>query len=88
MAKGHKTGGRKPGSVNKNKTDVAVIARALVDDEGYRALCKARLNAGTMPPGVESMLWHYAYGKPIEHLVLNGDDEGGPVRVKFVDVDV
>lgn len=88
MAKGRKTGGRKQGSVNKNKTDVAVIARALVDDKAYRDMFTLRMQNGTLPPGVEQMMWHYAYGKPPEHLVLNGDDEGGPVRVKFVDVDL
>jgi hypothetical protein len=85
MAKGRKTGGRKPGTPNKNTTDVGAIARALVDDADYRVLFKARLHAGTIPPGVEQMLWHYAYGKPPDSLTLRGDEDR-PVVVKFIGV--
>lgn len=84
MAKGRKTGGRAKGSRNKSKTDVAVVARALVDDAVYREMFKVRLHGGTLPPGVEQMLWHYAYGKPAEHLHLGGEG-GGPVLIRFVD---
>lgn len=83
MAHGRKTGGRAKGTPNKSTTDVAVVARKLVEDQDYRTLFKARLHAGTVPPGVESMLWHYAYGKPAEHLQVEGEG-GGPVRVEFV----
>jgi hypothetical protein len=86
MAIGRKTGGRAKGTPNKNTTDVAAMARQLVEDVAYQAMFKARLNGGTLPPGVEQMMWHYAYGKPIEHLHVGGDD-GGPVLIKFVGVD-
>lgn len=79
-------GGRPKGAANKATTDVAAVARALVEDKDYRELFKARLHAGTIPPGVESMLWHYAYGKPVEHVQVGGED-GGPVLIKFVGVD-
>jgi hypothetical protein len=62
------------------------MARSLIEDQAYQALFKARLHAGTIPPGVESMLWHYAYGKPAEHLKFAGED-GGPVLVKFVGIE-
>lgn len=83
MAQGRKTGGRRKGTPNKNTTDVGAVARALVDDADYRTLFKRRLHAGEVAAGVETMLWHYAYGKPPDHVQLGGDG-GGPVRVEFV----
>lgn len=83
MAKGKKTGGRAKGVPNKNTTDVAAVARLFVEDENYQHRLKVRLDEGTLAPGVETMLWHYAYGKPTEHLEVTGED-GGPVKVEFV----
>jgi len=64
MAKGRKTGGRRPGSVNKATTEAKAACAALVDDPDYRRLPGERLRAGTLSPAVECMLWHYAKGKP------------------------
>lgn len=83
MAKGKKTGGRAKGVPNKNTTDVAAVARALVEDPEYQVNFALRLFKGDLAPGVETMLWHYAYGKPAEHLEVTGED-GGPVKVEFV----
>lgn len=84
MAKGRKTGGRTRGTLNKTTADVAAAARALVEDSVYQVGFKARLQTGDLPPAVEAMLWHYAYGKPTEHLQLAGEG-GGPVLIRFVD---
>jgi hypothetical protein len=84
MAKGKKTGGRIKGTPNKTTTDVGAVARALVDDAAYREAFKKRFQAGDVPPGVEQMIWHYAYGKPPDSLQIGGMD-GGPVMVRFVD---
>jgi hypothetical protein len=80
-----KTGGRRKGTPNKQTTDVAAIARALVDDLAYRTMFKRRLRLGKLKPQVETMLWHYAYGKPVVHVEVAGE-AGGPVLVRFVDV--
>lgn len=80
-------GGRPKGVRNKASVDVEATCRRLVDDPVYRKTFTARLKDGTLPPALEAMTWHYAYGKPIERHILTGDTEGGPVLVRFVDVD-
>lgn len=79
-----KTGGRRKGTPNKQTTDVAAIARALVDNATYRRQFTRRLQLGKLAPQVETMIWHYAYGKPVDHVEVAGEG-GGPVRVTFVD---
>jgi hypothetical protein len=69
-----KTGGRAKGTPNKATVEVKEAARLLVDDPEYRKTLKERLLAGTAGPGVETMLWHYAYGKPKESVELTGKD--------------
>ena len=64
MAKGRKTGGRLPGSLNKATVEVKQACAELVDDPGYRRRLGERLRAGELSPAVECMLWHYAKGKP------------------------
>ncbi len=86
MAAGKKTGGRTKGTPNKSTGLVAERCRALIESKAYRAFFKTRLEAGTLPPAVEVMTWHYGYGKPKESLELTGEG-GGPVRVEFVIVD-
>ena len=63
MAKGRKTGGRRPGSRNKATDGIREIARSFVDDPGYREALKARLEAGTAGT-MEQILWAYGYGRP------------------------
>jgi hypothetical protein len=36
---------------------------------------KSRAHAGTLPPPVEIMLWHYRYGKPKDQLVISKGEE-------------
>jgi hypothetical protein len=51
------------------------IAGEILDDPEYRKMFKLRAIAGDLPPAVETLLWHYRYGKPAEHVVLDhGDD--------------
>ncbi len=45
---------------------------AIVDDSHYRKKLLARARAGTLPPAVECMLWHYAKGKPKEQVEHSG----------------
>jgi len=68
MAKGKKTGGRRPGSLNKATVEAKAACAALVDDPSYRQRLATRLRSGKLSPAVECMLWHYAKGKPREEL--------------------
>ena len=36
----------------------------------------ARAKAGELSPAIEAMLWHYAFGKPKEHLEHSGPSGG------------
>src|SRR5215813_7124901 len=58
-----KTGGQRPGSLNRVTIAVRDAARQLVEDPAYRAALRARLIRGRAPE-IEKTLWHYAYGKP------------------------
>ena len=64
--------GKIPGTPNRATVEVRGACAALVEDPTYRARLKARLVAGDLAPAVEAMLWHYAYGKPKEHVQLEG----------------
>jgi hypothetical protein len=62
--------GRPKGVPNKITAEAREVAQRLVEDEMYQDKFRKRLVAGELGPGVESMLWHYAYGKPkdvVEH---------------------
>ena len=65
MAKGKKTGGRRPGSANKVTLEIRETARLLVEDQAYRAELAKRLVEGKAAH-METLLFHYAYGKPKE----------------------
>jgi hypothetical protein len=69
--------------------EIKDVARRLLEDEAYQARLVTRLRAGKAPP-VEVLLFHYAFGKPVErHEVttaigdfsrLSDDEADGPVR--------
>ena len=58
------------GSINRAKTEAADFARLIVDDPDYRQNLMARARAGTLPPAVETLLWYYAWGRPIERVAI------------------
>lgn len=64
--------GRPKGGLNKTTIEVRDASRALVEDPGYRAELIKRLIAGTAPH-METLLWHYAYGKPKDVVEILGD---------------
>jgi hypothetical protein len=79
MAKGRKTGGRVKGSLNVAQRDVRAVARALIEDPAYVDALRVRLLEGQAAP-VEALIWHYAYGKPVDTTALVGADGEGPPR--------
>lgn len=78
MARGRKTGGRIKGTPNKATVDAQRAAADIVDDPVYREQLKARALKGELPPAIETMLWHYAKGKPPDELRV-GDKDGNPI---------
>jgi hypothetical protein len=66
--------GRRKGVPNRVTLEVRKAASALVEDGEYRAELLERLRAGTLPPAVEVMLWHYAYGRPVERVEVSNPD--------------
>ena len=61
-----KRGGRQKGTPNKHTVQGREFAQKVVTDPAYLASVEARAKAGKLPPGIESMLWYYAHGKPRE----------------------
>ncbi len=64
--------GRPRGLQNKATLDAKEYAGQLVDSPEYRASLNLRLLAGTAG-AIESLLWHYAKGKPVDRV-----ESGGP----------
>lgn len=65
--------GRPKGGLNKTTVEVRNLARAIVDDPNYRESLVMRLKQGTAPQ-METLLWHYAYGKPKETVEVQGEN--------------
>lgn len=65
--------GRPAGVPNKATQEMKSLAQRLVKDRVYRVNFRKRLQAGELPPAVETMLYHYAYGKPADNLNVKGD---------------
>ena len=40
------------------------FCQRLINDPEYCRSLETRLRAGTLPSALESMIWHYAFGKP------------------------
>ena len=83
MAKGKKTGGRAKGQPNRIYSEVGERCRQLLESDEYQRYFQERLRTGKLPPAVEAMTWHYAYGKPVERHEVTGTG-GGPVITKVV----
>lgn len=70
FVKGDPRAGRPKGALNKVTIEAREAASELVDNPEYRAKLAADLQARTVSPAIEQMLWYYAKGKPkeiIEH---------------------
>lgn len=80
MARGKKTGGRQKGSLNKVTREIRDVSRQMLERPEYLRALQARLDAGTAGP-VESLLYHYGYGKPKETI-----EHSTPMRPVVVDL--
>ena len=61
--------GRPKGSANHATRDIQVFARAALSDAQYTAALKRRLLRGDAPH-METLLHHYAFGKPRDVIEL------------------
>lgn len=53
------------------RLSVQRFCEEMVNDPSYRHGIKVRLLEGTLPNSLETMIWHYAAGKPTEHVEMN-----------------
>ena len=70
--KGKKTGGRSKGTPNKATQEAKAFCASMLEDPDYREKLQRRLLAGKLPPPLEAMLWHYAYGVPKQTVAVEG----------------
>ena len=66
------TNGRPKGSLNKVTIEARVLAQRIVQDPAYRTQLRRRVQAGEAPH-METLLWHYAFGKPKESVEISTD---------------
>lgn len=85
FVKGDPRAGRPKGVPNKVTREVREVARKLVEDPVYQKRLRIRMLKGKLAPGVEALLWHYAYGKPKETHEVTGPD-GGPIALEKIEV--
>jgi hypothetical protein len=75
--------GRPKGVPNRATLEVREFSASIVDDPAYQQRVRERALAGELPPAIESLLWHYRWGKPKEDahiegtLVVRWEDEEG-----------
>lgn len=62
---GERRGGRTAGTPNKATREIKAAARLMVEKPAYRAELEKRILEGKAPH-METLLFHYAYGKPKE----------------------
>ena len=58
--------GRPRGTLNRVTVEVRAAAAALVDDPQYRQKLLHDMRKRRVLPAVETMLWYFAKGKPVE----------------------
>lgn len=67
-----------PGGHRPDEKEIKRISRTLLRDPAYCKNLRQRLREGKLQPGVEVMLWYYAFGKPAETIETK---QVAPVRV-------
>jgi hypothetical protein len=83
VARGNKTGGgSRCGIRNKRTVEVEAWARNLLEDPQYQEKFHQRLVSGALPPQLESMVYGYAYGRPVERKEHTGAD-GAPLVILY-----
>ena len=63
-----RSGGRKKGTLNHATVDAREAASEIVDSPEYRENLRKRAISGDLSPAVETMLWGYSKGRPVERV--------------------
>ena len=74
--------GRPKGSRNKVSKEAAAFCRRLTKDKDYRIKFQADWKERKIPPQIETLVWAYAHGKPVEQIEVGGDGSApasGPI---------
>lgn len=79
-----KTGGRKRGTLNRATREAREFCVSIIEDPRYQASFRRRAMRGKLAPAVESMVWHYAKGRPVEETKLTIDIPQ-PLRIELTD---
>lgn len=58
------------GATVHQRSEVQKFARTLLESQDYRDSLARRIKSDSLSAAVETMLWYYAYGKPVEHVVV------------------
>lgn len=58
-----------------NRTMARVFAEKLLEDADYQQNLLLRLRNGLLPAQLETTLWHYRFGKPVEEVHLNREED-------------
>jgi hypothetical protein len=70
---------------SKNSEEARNLAANILNDEQYRETLKRRLIAGNAPH-METLLWHYAFGKPTENVDFQGELTVTKIVREIIDV--
>lgn len=57
------------------------FCRGVLRSRDYRRSLLLRVRIGELPPAIESLLYHYAEGKPVDRIEHTGR-EGGPIEIR------
>lgn len=77
----HGNKGRGTSQDRKDAAEVRKISRKLILDPAYQRNLTEKLRDGTAHPSVQSMLWYFAFGKPVD---TNDDKPVVPVNIEMV----
>ena len=77
--------GRPRGAKSKVSLEAKAVANRIVDEPDYRERLLRDAIAGTLPPAIEVMLWHYAKGKPTELVQMDVLATSPTINLEMID---
>lgn len=55
---------------SKKKLTIKQFCKLVLESEEYRRSVLQRVTLGTLPPAIETLIFHYAEGKPVEKMEI------------------
>jgi hypothetical protein len=85
MAKGKKTGGRKPGSTNKLSAEIKALAQKHGPEmiEGLLAMARDEEAPHASRIAAQKEVLDRGFGRPAQVQILAGEDGEGPIKHEF-----